>query len=91
MQETQLDSWVGKIPWRRKWQPTLVFLPGKSHEQRSLAGYNSWDRRESDTTQQLNSNNNNALQKEEKAIGIKVKLNILKNQDHHQHPNTPNP
>ena len=31
--------WVGKIPWRRKWQPTSVFLPGKSYGQRSLAGY----------------------------------------------------
>ena len=30
--------WVGKIPWRRAWQPTLVSLPGESHEQRSLAG-----------------------------------------------------
>ena len=34
--------WVGKIPWRRKWQPTIVFLPGKSHGQRSLAGYSPW-------------------------------------------------
>ena len=34
-----IDPWIGKIPWRRKWQPTLVFLPGKSHGQRSLAGY----------------------------------------------------
>ena len=33
---------VGKIPWRRKWQPTLVFLPGKSHGWRSLAGYRPW-------------------------------------------------
>ena len=32
-------SWVRKIPWRREWQPTPVFLPGKSHGQRSLAGY----------------------------------------------------
>ena len=31
--------WVGTIPWRRKWQPTPVFLPGKSHGQRILAGY----------------------------------------------------
>ena len=31
--------WFGKIPWKRKWQPTAAFLPGKSHEQRSLAGY----------------------------------------------------
>ena len=34
--------WVGKIPWRRKWQPTPVFLSEKSHGQRSLAGYNPW-------------------------------------------------
>ena len=32
----------GSIPWRRKWLPTAVFLPGKSHGQRSLAGYNSF-------------------------------------------------
>ena len=35
----RLDPWVGKIPWRRKWQPTPVFFPGESHGQRSLAGY----------------------------------------------------
>ena len=35
----RFDSWVGKIPWRRKWQPTPVFLPRESHGQRSLAGY----------------------------------------------------
>ena len=33
------DPWVRKIPWRRKWKPTPVFLPGQSHGQRSLAGY----------------------------------------------------
>ena len=33
------DPYVGKIPWRRKWQSTLIFLPGKSHGQRSLEGY----------------------------------------------------
>ena len=37
----RFDLWVGKIPWRRKWQPTPVFLPGKSHGQRRLAGYSS--------------------------------------------------
>ena len=36
------DPWVGKIPWRRKWQPTPVLLPGKSHGQRSLLGYSPW-------------------------------------------------
>ena len=35
------DPWVGKIPWRRKWQPTPVFLPEESHRQRSLAGLQS--------------------------------------------------
>ena len=33
------DPWVRKTPWRRKWQPTLVLLPGESHGQRSLVGY----------------------------------------------------
>ena len=39
MRETQFDSWVGKIPWRRKWQSTPALLPGKSHGPRSLIGY----------------------------------------------------
>ena len=38
----RFDSWVRKIPWRRKWQPTPVLLPGESHGQRSLAGYSPW-------------------------------------------------
>ena len=42
-----LDPWVGKIPWRREWQPAPVFLPGESHGQRSLAGC-PWGHRESD-------------------------------------------
>ena len=47
------DPWVGKIPLRRKWQPTPVFLPGESHEQRSLVGYSGWGPKESDTTDPL--------------------------------------
>jgi len=50
------DPWVGKIPWRRKWQPTPVFLPWKSHRQRSLVGYSPWGGKESDKTEQLNNN-----------------------------------
>ena len=38
----RFDPWVRKIPWRRKWQPTPVFMPGKSHGQRSLVGYSPW-------------------------------------------------
>ena len=55
-QETRwkFNPWVGKIPWRRKWQPTAGFSPGESHEQRSLAGHSPWGRRESDTTKRLN-------------------------------------
>ena len=45
MQETGFDPWVGKIPWRRKWQSTPVLLPGKSHGQRSLGGCSPWGRR----------------------------------------------
>ena len=44
---------VGKIPWRRKWQSTPVFLPGKSHGLRILVGYSLWGRKESDTTERL--------------------------------------
>ena len=47
------DPRVGKIPWRREWQHTPVFLPGESHGQRSLAGYSPWGRKESDTTERL--------------------------------------
>ena len=45
------NPWVGKVPWRRKWQPTLVFLHGKSQGQRSLAGYSPWGHKESDMTE----------------------------------------
>ena len=45
------DPWVGKIPWRRAWQPTPIFLPGKSHGQRSLAGSSPRYHKESDTTE----------------------------------------
>ena len=45
------DPWVGKIPWRRKWQPTPVFLPGESQGQRSLAGYCTQGHTEIDMTE----------------------------------------
>ena len=49
----RFNPWVRKIPWRRKWQPTSGFSPGKSHGQRSLPGYSSWGYKESDTTEWL--------------------------------------
>ena len=44
----------GKIPWRREWQPTPVFLLGKFHGQRRLAGYSPWDHKERGMTERLN-------------------------------------
>ena len=41
----RFNSWVQKIPWKRKWQPTPVFLPGKFYGQRSLVGYSPWGRK----------------------------------------------
>ena len=51
--DTGLDPWVGNIPWRRAWQPTPIFLPGKSHGQRILAGYRPWGYKELDMTERL--------------------------------------
>ena len=61
MQETcgrrGINPRVGKILWSKKWQPTPVYLPGKSHGQRSQVGYSSWGHKESGTTEWLNNTN----------------------------------
>ena len=49
----RFDSWVGKIPWKRAWQPTPVFLTGEFHGQRSLASWRPWSGKQSDMTEQL--------------------------------------
>ena len=49
----EFDTWDGKVPWRRKWQPTPVFLPGKSHGQKSLVGYSPQGGKELSTTVHL--------------------------------------
>ena len=49
----RFNPWVRKIPWRRKWQLTPVFLPRKFHGQRRLTGYSPWGCKESDTTERL--------------------------------------
>ena len=48
--------WIEKISWSRKWQPTPVLLPGKSHRQKSLEGYSPWDCKELDMTYQVSNN-----------------------------------
>ena len=49
VQETLFDPWIRKIPRRRAWQSTPVFLPGESHGQRNLVGHSPWGRKESMT------------------------------------------
>ena len=46
----RFNPWVRMTPWKRKWQPTPIFLPGKSHRQRSLADYSPWGRKEFNIT-----------------------------------------
>ena len=53
LRRPRFDPWVRKIPWRRQWQPTPVFLPGKSHGRRSLAGYMELQRVEHDRATSL--------------------------------------
>ena len=50
----RFNPWVRKLPWRRQWQPIPIFLPEKSHGQRSLVGYSPWGHKESDMTERLN-------------------------------------
>ena len=52
-EDPRFNPWIGRISCRRKWQPSPVFLPGKSHGQRSLVGYSPSGRKESDATERL--------------------------------------
>ena len=54
----RFDPWSRKIPWRRKWQPSPVFFPGKSNGWRSLVVYNPWGCKGLNVTQRLNNNKN---------------------------------
>ena len=65
-----MDPWVRKIPWRREWLPTPVFLPGESHGQRGLAGHSPWGNKESDTTAQLTLTKSEVSQKEKNKYHI---------------------
>ena len=55
LQRCCFAPWVGKIPWRRKWLTTPVFLPGRSHGRRSLVGYIVMGGKESDMTEHARS------------------------------------
>ena len=51
LERREFDPWVGKISWRKTWQPTPVLLPGESHGQRSLEGYSPWGCKELNMTE----------------------------------------
>ena len=72
----EFDPRVGKIPWRRKWQPTPVFLPGKCHGQRNLEGYpKPWGHKEWNTT--LNNNHKKKKQKQQPQTYIKSRSSLF--------------
>ena len=87
----RFDPWVGMIPWRRKWQLTPVFLPGKYHGERSLAGSSPWGCKESDTTEQLNNNNNSALKQTNKQNSCSCICNMNCLNVHHRMKLQPDP
>jgi len=63
VQETWVQSLGQENPWRRAWQPTLVFLPGESHGQKSLVGYSPWGRKELDRTKEIEHTGKGRIQK----------------------------
>ena len=76
MQDTWVQSWVGKIPCRRECLPPPIFLPGQSHGQRSLVGYIPWGHKESDTTERLNNNDFTASEKNCSWGGVSRMLSV---------------
>ena len=73
VQETGFDPWVRKIPWKREWLPTPVFLPEELHGQRNLAGCSPRGRKESDSTERPSSQYTH-LTKRDKACKLKVTI-----------------
>ena len=70
--EPGFNPWVRKIPWRRKWQPTPVFSPGKSHGQKSLVGYSLQGHKESDTIERLILSLSSLVRKQQQKTGLWV-------------------
>ena len=62
----------GRCPWIRKWQPTPVFLSGKFHGQRSLAGYSPWGCKQSDTTEQLSTHRHQPWVERERKSPLRI-------------------
>ena len=68
-------TWVRKIPRRKKWQPTPVFLPGESLGPRSLVGYSPWDHKELDMTERLTLLLWSSLEQRRSVIGFMIPIN----------------
>ena len=91
----RFDPWIRKIPWRRKWQSALVFLPGEFPGQRSLVGYSPWGRKEADMTDWVQNWAHifdviNIDCKLCKFLKWKYQFGIVLNKFlHHQHPQNP--
>ena len=71
---------LGRSPWRRKWQPTPVFLPIESQGQRSLMGYSPWGRKESDMTERLSTVDTSVLHSQIRCLAHRI--DVLQNKDH---------
>ena len=72
------DPWVGKIPWRRKWQPTPVFLLGESNGQRSLVGYSPCSRKESNMTEACTTHRGTTRRMKSKMLAVGWEKNMSK-------------
>ena len=88
----RFDSWVRKTPWSRKWQPTPIFLSGKSHEQGRLAVYSPWGHKESDRTKHSTIGRYLILLLQGPSCSIcdKIKISVMMNLiiQYQQHPKT---
>ena len=72
------NSWIGKIPWRREWLPTVVFLPREFHGQKNPAGYSPWGRKESDMTEWLTPSPVKEKEPEEVGKAFRLPCNLWK-------------
>ena len=85
MQEPGFDPWVRKIPWKREWQPTPVFLPGEFHGQRSLVDYSAWSLKEVDTTEWLTLPTFLGLERKKNPLGIWANFPLNKGKLYHHY------
>ena len=73
----RFNPWVRKVPWRREWLPTPVFLPGEFHGQKSLAGYNPWGCKQSNVTVHLTDTKYREINSEYSLEGLMLTLQYL--------------